>query len=163
MRREIVAAIAALENNDGQISPVQIVNAARDPSSVLHDEFEWNDSLAAANFRLDQARALLRRVEVHIIVHRREIAVPVYVRDPAMISGVQGYRSIVKIKTESDMAQEAVEREVAAVLSRLARLKNVAEALGLAGAVDELIDRVFELRGRAVPPLSADDTAAATH
>jgi hypothetical protein len=46
------------------IDPVDVVNAARNRKSVLHGFFEWDDSKAAEEFRLEQARRLVRHVLV---------------------------------------------------------------------------------------------------
>lgn len=44
----------------GELQPEAVVEAARDAASPLHDSFEWNDSDAAARYRLHQARHLIR-------------------------------------------------------------------------------------------------------
>ena len=37
-------------------TPAQIVDMARDSSTELHKCFEWNDTVAAEKYRLEQAR-----------------------------------------------------------------------------------------------------------
>lgn len=58
------AVLAALEeirtSNDGLLLPQTVVEHARNPESPLHDCFEWDDSEAAEQFRLWQARSLIR-------------------------------------------------------------------------------------------------------
>ena len=44
---------------------VSVVEAARETTSVLHPYFEWDDSKAAARYRLAQARQLIRTIFVH--------------------------------------------------------------------------------------------------
>jgi hypothetical protein len=46
----------------GEITPEDVLNDARNPNSPLHPFFEWDDNLAAEQFRLNQARALIRSV-----------------------------------------------------------------------------------------------------
>jgi hypothetical protein len=53
-------------NPDGVLRPEDVVEFARDPKSELHRHFEWNDSEAAAAYRLTQARQLIR-VQVTMI------------------------------------------------------------------------------------------------
>lgn len=48
----------------GIITPAQVVEHARDPESVLHQYFEWDDTEAARRFRLVQAGNLISRVRV---------------------------------------------------------------------------------------------------
>ena len=60
--------LAALaERHDGGLDAVQVVDAARDPASALHRYFEWDDSAAAAEYRLDQARAVIRSIKVTVV------------------------------------------------------------------------------------------------
>lgn len=46
--------------NDGILRPADVVFAARSKSSPLHDWFEWDDGKAADEYRLEQARRLIR-------------------------------------------------------------------------------------------------------
>jgi hypothetical protein len=56
--------VAALEevrlSHDGKLRPPDVVNAARPEESPLHSHFEWDDSEAAEEYRLYQARYLIR-------------------------------------------------------------------------------------------------------
>lgn len=53
-------------NEDGKLMPEEVVEAARHPDSPLHSKFEWDDSVAAENYRLNQARTLIVRFKVQI-------------------------------------------------------------------------------------------------
>ena len=48
------------DSNGGLISPRKVVDFARDPGSALHKRFEWDDSKAAEDYRLWQARKVIR-------------------------------------------------------------------------------------------------------
>lgn len=52
------------EKRGGTVKPVDVVNAARDSDSPLHDYFEWDDELAGAKYRIYQARQLLNHLTV---------------------------------------------------------------------------------------------------
>jgi hypothetical protein len=43
-----------------EISPQNIVELARDENSVLHNDFEWNDTIAGEKYRNLQAREMIR-------------------------------------------------------------------------------------------------------
>jgi hypothetical protein len=47
-------------NPDGVLRPEDVVEFARNPKSELHRHFEWNDTEAAAAYRLVQARQIIR-------------------------------------------------------------------------------------------------------
>jgi len=53
-----------LEEKKGVITPEIVLEDARKSSSPLHDGFEWDDSVAAERFRLDQARYILRQIVI---------------------------------------------------------------------------------------------------
>lgn len=57
----------------GKITPKELVDAARDVNSPLHNEFEWNDSVAAEKYRRTQARYIINSIEVKITTVPAEI------------------------------------------------------------------------------------------
>lgn len=59
---EALATIA--EKNGGQLQPRAVLEEARNKLHPLHPHFEWNDSVAAEHYRVDQARNLIRIVRV---------------------------------------------------------------------------------------------------
>ena len=48
------------QDNDGLLTPEKIVEAARNVKTELHSHFEWDNSIAATQYRIQQARELLR-------------------------------------------------------------------------------------------------------
>jgi predicted RNA-binding protein YlxR (DUF448 family) len=56
--------LQAIRDQHGQLTPVLVVEAARDPEHPLHSRFEWDDSVAAEKWRLEQASQLLRVVKL---------------------------------------------------------------------------------------------------
>ena len=44
----------------GDLTAERIVDESRPEDAVLHNEFEWNDSIAAEKYRREQARTMLR-------------------------------------------------------------------------------------------------------
>lgn len=48
----------------GKLTPEMVVDEARDPSSPLHERFEWDDSAAGEKWRRQQAQELLVSVRV---------------------------------------------------------------------------------------------------
>ena len=57
--------IERLKNlNGGILNPQVVLKAAMPKKAILHNCFEWNDTAAAAKYRLEQAQYLLRAIEV---------------------------------------------------------------------------------------------------
>lgn len=48
------------EIGEGKVTPQEVLEKARDENSELHKCFEWNDSIAAEKYRLQQAGNVLR-------------------------------------------------------------------------------------------------------
>ncbi|HWO88837.1 MAG TPA: hypothetical protein VNL98_06780 [Gemmatimonadales bacterium] len=114
-------ALARLANRDA----AAVVEAARSRRSVLHGYFEWDDRAAAHEYRLEQARLLVRSV---IIVERRPDAeMPMrvarafeWVRRPDDHDGGAGPRVFV--------TQARVQRDPALYAQVLAELRRDLEA-----------------------------------
>ena len=51
----------AEENN---LSPESVLEKARDENSPLHNLFEWDDSVAAEKYRLNQARQIIQQIVI---------------------------------------------------------------------------------------------------
>lgn len=51
----------------GAVTARDIVDAARSTNSPLHDYFEWNDKRAADQYRLEEARKMLRSITIRYI------------------------------------------------------------------------------------------------
>lgn len=50
------------EQCKGELTPKDVLDDAKNPNSPLHSFFEWDDSDAAEQYRLQQARGLIRAV-----------------------------------------------------------------------------------------------------
>lgn len=53
-----------LKGSNGELHPLDVVNDARSESSPLHACFEWDDTEAANQYRLSQARYIIRSIEI---------------------------------------------------------------------------------------------------
>jgi hypothetical protein len=52
------------EGNGGTLTPSLVLSHASDPASPIHHHFQWDDGVAAHNWRLEQAAQLIRRVRI---------------------------------------------------------------------------------------------------
>jgi len=52
--------LQAIRDEHGSLTPALVVEVARNPGHPLHSRFEWDDSVAAEKWRLEQAGQLLR-------------------------------------------------------------------------------------------------------
>jgi hypothetical protein len=145
-RREIEARLSEIcETHDGRITPELTVEDAKDPGSPLHPIFEWDDGKAGHQFRLDQARQLLRSIRVVIRRDDRKIVVPYYVRDPDA-GDEQGYVSFAAVKSEHDKAVEVASHEFKMAAAAMVRARAIADGLGIESEVDDVIERIGRVK-----------------
>lgn len=143
-RQRMIAIREELEKLGTEVilTPETVVEAARDPRSPLHSQFEWDDGTAGEAYRIQQARALIKRVRVDVVrADETVIHAPVFVRSP---EGGQGYAL-----TQAVAVSAPDRRQV--VLMALTQVRSILRNLA-AQEVDEIvqhIDRVVaELRGQ---------------
>lgn len=132
----------------GRLTPQAVVDDAKDESSPLHGHFTWDIDKAAAERWLDQARTLIRSVEITFRTETVVVRVPYFVRDPEAGPKEQGYISVKAVRTESDLAREVLVQEFSRVADLMRRARVLAKALQLDEEVGAMVDSIVELRDR---------------
>ena len=56
-----------LEKLGDDLTPKNIVNLARNENSVLHEMFEWDDTVAAEQYRKQQANLIIQNLKITVI------------------------------------------------------------------------------------------------
>jgi hypothetical protein len=56
--------LARIQQEVGVLRPIHIVEAAQEEDSPLHERFTWDDPVAAQANRREQARRLVRQIEI---------------------------------------------------------------------------------------------------
>jgi tRNA A37 N6-isopentenylltransferase MiaA len=123
--------LESLYEQHGALTVDIVLAAAKRKTNVLHDQFEWVDSKAAAKYRSGQAARLIRGVEYLFRTERTVCEAPCYVRDPRLPKGQSQYKRVAEIATERDVAAMALARELRKVANATERCEKLAEALGL--------------------------------
>ena len=129
-RRNILHALESIRAKHGGIlRPEDVVATAADPKSILHGQFEWDDGKAAQEYRLWQARHLIR-VCVTIIPQAESGEIRAYVSlkaDREAPGG--GYRALVDVLKDDELRRqllaEALE-EMEVFRSKYRRLRELA-------------------------------------
>lgn len=132
-RQRMVAIREELEKlgTEAVLTPETVVEAARNPRSLLHSQFEWDDGTAGEAYRLQQARALIKRVRVDVVrADQTVIHAPVFVRSPEG----DGYAL-----TQAVAVSAPDRRQV--VLMALAQVRSILRNLA-AQEVDEIIQHI---------------------
>lgn len=131
------AHLLSLEHKD-RLTPTDVVEDAADDRSPLHALFEWDDGEAARQYRLDQARNVIRTIEVQITIRTVRVLCSAYVRDPDRGRG-QGYVAVTSV-TDDDRQRRVVAAETVRALGIVRRAASIARALGLDDGAEAVIE-----------------------
>ena len=105
---------------DGKLPASAVVDFARDPSTALHARFDWDDSVAAEKWRLEQARTIIARVKI-TFDHRPNVQVRAWVSLPQdRVTDEPSYRATVNVMSDSDLRQQLL----SSVKDELVRLRR---------------------------------------
>lgn len=109
-------------------TPQQILDYARNPNSELHKCFEWDDTVAAEKYRLQQAR----NVVCHLVHVEDKQPVPQKIRLLQRASdGYMPVQMIVRNKTEYENLLARARAELRAFKQRYHTLVELEEILAL--------------------------------
>lgn len=117
------------DENDGLLKPETVVEVARSKNSPLHGCFCWDDTEAAREYRLWQARKLIVSVTIETNTPEK-IEVQAFVSLPSDRKAGGGYREIVGVMrnkaTREEMLQDAL-AELARLQEKYQHLKELAD------------------------------------
>jgi hypothetical protein len=104
-------ALARLEKrHNGLLEPETIVVSAKNAASALHGHFEWDDSVAAGEYRKDQARELVRSLTIDISRSNVEPAKPIRAYVSVESGGERGYASVATAMSSIELRRQVIAR-----------------------------------------------------
>lgn len=132
--QKIGAALAKImDQQQGRLTPPAVVDAARDTRHPLHKHFEWDNAVAAESYRLEQARALIRCV--NIVGDEKDEPAPAFLS--VADKGGTSYRALAEVLDSAELQASvlaAAERDLAAFQKRYRQLADICEIIGDARA-----------------------------
>ena len=102
--------VEAIRVKHGHVTADLVVSAAKSKRSPLHNAFEWDDSAAAHEYRLSQARHLIRHVVVTMEVGGEERNVRAFVALNAPEEKGRDYQAISVVLGDKELRQQALDR-----------------------------------------------------
>lgn len=148
-----------LEQKHGKLTANIVVADAQAVDSPLHSYFEWDTHKAARRYRLIQARALIRSVRLNVRTEKTVVSTVAYIRDPSAAPREQGYLSVSKVRTDKDVARDALVDEFARAAAILRRARELAVAFDMSGEVDAVVSQVDTMRTRVVASVASQRAA----
>lgn len=102
----ILVELALIEKRHGILKPEDVVSFAENPQTALHGKFNWDDTEAAALYRIYQARQLIRVVVTITAYSPIPQRVYVSLTTDRYDDDGGGYRPIVRILSDKDLREQ---------------------------------------------------------
>lgn len=115
--RELLTQMARQKN--GMLLIDDVLEEAKDESSILHKHFEWDDSEAADQYRRQQARALIQKCRIQL-VETEPVSIRAFVSLPTDRGAGGGYRLTSEVVSDAGMKEELL-HDIRLTISRWTR------------------------------------------
>lgn len=137
----VIASFLDKKFGDDPRTPADVVRAARPISSPIHGHFEWDDAAAGGAYRLEQARHMLRSIEVVYANGEEREPSRAYHRVVLLTEdGAQQAYVPERVVWESpDLAAQVVDKAKRELAGWAARYRNYQELSDLVAAVEEVL------------------------
>jgi hypothetical protein len=140
------------EKSKGHLTPKAVVGAARDAGSILHQHFEWDNSVAAEKYRLDQARSLIRAIHVaDIMVDDKPARAFLSIAD----KGGTTYRTVDEVLSSQDLQQRVLEQAHRDLIAFETRYRSLEEVCKFVRQAREKLEKRIVKKGRGRPEANA--------
>ena len=135
------------EKHGGNLDPKDVVEEAKASSHPLHDYFEWRDKIAGGQFRIDQARALIRSVRIEVKTNSAPMRAPQWVRSPANGPDQRGYVEVTRV-VALEARLKIIRQEIDRAIGVVERLREISAALAVEAEFGAAQEALRALRGR---------------
>lgn len=131
---------ALAESNSGILKAVDVIEFAKDPKTALHSRFEWDDTQAGHQYRLIQARHIIKQVYI-TIPERENIEYQVFVSMPddrKLPDG--GYRTLVDVMSDEEMRKKLLAQAYAEFKLWQKKYQQLKELVPVFEKMDQVIN-----------------------
>ena len=135
------------EKHGGNLDPKDVVEEAKASSHPLHDYFEWRDKIAGEQFRIDQARALIRSVRIEVKTNSAPMRAPQWVRSPDNKPDQRGYVEVTRV-VALEARLRIIRGEIDRAIGVVERLREISAALAVEAEFGAAQEALRALRGR---------------
>ena len=128
------------EKNNGFCSPNAVVEFAKNPKTLLHEKFIWDDSKAAEEYRLWQARRIIS-LELTIIPSEKQQE-SIIVREFQSLkedrTADKGYRLITDIMNNPITRKQLIDQALQELIRIKTKYQNLIELSSVFKEIDKL-------------------------
>lgn len=126
---------------NGGLTPKRLVDANRDENAPLHDEFEWDDSIAAEAYREGQASHIIRHLTVKIEEQANEEPVRAFVRVTENQKEYTPMSVVIKTPSYMEILMEQANREMRAFIKKYDSISELSAVITAMNATLALEDQ----------------------
>jgi hypothetical protein len=130
-----------LHEEHGHVTPDMLVEVARPEDHPLHDQFEWNDTIAAEKYRREQARQMILASKFVCVLKQTRHRPPRVVKSQPVRKFLPSLEGGFKMRNEvldsKDNRKLFVERRLAALQSWCKSVVDVEELAPLRESIEE--------------------------
>lgn len=127
------------QKNDGVLNPRDVVAFASNPQTHLHSKFTWDDTKAAEEYRLWQARRIIK-LELEIVRNGDdevgETNLFVSLSDERVGGG--GYRLVTQVLTDADRRQKLLSDAIQELSRIRAKYQSIKELTDVFKEIEKL-------------------------
>ena len=127
-------------SHGGLLKPEDVVSFARDKRTALHAKFEWDDAKASEEYRLWQARQVIR-VAVTVLPSPHSDQPPIRAYVSVCSDRVQqggGYRAMADVMTDDELRAELVAEAMSEVKRWRRKYERLRELIPIFRAIDRV-------------------------
>lgn len=135
--RELLTRMA--RRSGGMLEIDDVLNEAKDETSILHKHFEWDDSEAADLYRRQQARALIQKCKIQL-VETEPVMIRAFVSLPTDRVNGGGYRLMSEVVNDDSMRDELI-RDIQLTIARWNKKLHLIDG-DIAELLEQLEDRI---------------------
>ena len=133
---EVAAEVCQRLEQEGRLTAQELVNESRAEDAPLHPEFEWRDEVAAERYREEQARSVIRSIE---IVSEEHEPVRAFVH---LECAKPQYTAIHSVVMSSDSTELMLKNAVAEIKAFQRKYGALKEFAGLFQKIDEILSEI---------------------
>jgi hypothetical protein len=137
--------------NGGVLKVEDVLQEAQDENSILHKHFEWDDTEAAAQYRKQQARALIARCKI-TMVETAPVEIRAFVSLPTDRENGGGYRLTSEVVSNEYMKAEML-RDIQLTIARWTQKLHLLD--------QDLADAILDLETRVSPQAATEEAKRA--
>lgn len=120
---------------NGRLEPDMVVHVAKSASHPLHELFEWDDNVAAQAYRVGQARAVIRSIEV--VIEEAPKSKPVRAFVSVVRDRDRSYTSVQHAMSDEDLRKQVLMQAMSELEAWRKRYAELVELANVFAAIDE--------------------------